>query len=1165
MRRSTIGIALTLFLVLSGTLYARTFVIAPGGNDSNAGSLVSPWRTIAKANATLQAGDTVLVRAGTYNEVLQPARSGQAGLPIVYAAYGDGPAVLLGESLQKRGVIGIGWDFASNSQSNPTSYIIVDGFQIRYQFAGQLPDVPVFSNRFAYVQVSHRLSVYNTIRNCTISQSGDALQNFIGGYRQVGICVDGAQYTLMENNDITGTWIGIWLTGPAPRFNTIRRNTIHDVGSSMVDIGDPEDGTSILQGNLIEGNTFTNSVNEDGIQFEPNYNSDYSVASNRGTIIRNNIVRGCVENAFDLKGAANIVIEGNIVYANHGDDDGNVDGNDRSGGMGGVIHGGTGVPGVASATEDVIIRNNVFFDNYGGIDAGDGYKIYNNTMINNNRDYTGPNSTWRANPGPGFTAVLVYSAANVSIKNNIFADQAQAELSLNPSGMSNGDVDYNMYSNAERVYFADAGGALFTQFDLTGWQQRLAGRGMAGAEQHSFIAVPALVNVPVHPTEDHLQYDFQLSAASRARDAGGPLTVTASGGSGQAIPVVDAGYFFDGFGRTDVSDSIVIGSSGAVKITAVDRTNNVIRVETPISWSAGAGVHRPYRGTSPDIGALESGGASLPATTPPAAIQLAAPVDGANGTPLTPTLSWNGASTVSSYQLQVSTGTAFISNVTDVSGITSTSFALPSLASNTVYYWRVRGVNQGGSGPWSGARSFTTIATVSAPPASLLATPADGTTGLPVTPTLTWNAVSTASSYQVQVSTGSAFTSTVVNASNITTTSYTSPPLTANTSHYWRVRGVNAGGSGAWSATRSFTTLAPTGGSEGLITQLVRNGGFESGTTDWTFSTGGTGSYTTVSPGYNSATSARVTITTTSTTMKLTQQSVPLNQNTMYRLSFAAKSSGGRDMTVGVRKQTSPTTSYGLQSRVIQLTGSWRTFSTYFQTANFTGTVSDAMVQFGFEGYARTGDRYWLDSVELRQATPPPLPSAPSDILPTPGAVEQPTTLAVNWSWVEDADGYRVQIAPDPSFSSAVVDTVVPDTVAIIGPLKGGTRYYRRIQTINISGPGPFSAPAMFTTSTDPAKNGPDEGLPLQTQLDQNFPNPFNPATVIRYHLVGQTHVTLKVFNLLGQEVATLVDNVEAEGVHSVTFNATGLPSGAYFCRLHADGVVETRKMMLAR
>jgi hypothetical protein len=223
------------------------------------------------------------------------------------------------------------------------------------------------------------------------------------------------------------------------------------------------------------------------------------------------------------------------------------------------------------------------------------------------------------------------------------------------------------------------------------------------------------------------------------------------------------------------------------------------------------------------------------------------------------------------------------------------------------------------------------------------------------------------------------------------------------------------------------------------------------------------------------------------------------------------------------------------------------------------------MVQFAFEGYARAGDRYWLDSVDLRQTTPPPLPSAPLNILPTPGAVEQPTTMAVNWDWVEDADGYRVQIAPDPSFTSVVIDTVVSDTVAIVGPLKGGSRYYRRIQTINISGPGPFSTPAVFTTSNDPAKNGPGDAHPVQIGLDQNFPNPFNPATVIRYRLVGQTHVTLKVYNLLGEEVATLVDNEEAEGEHSVTFNATGLPSGAYFCRLHADGVVETRKMMLSR
>ncbi len=1165
MRRTTRGVALILCLIAGSTLFGRTYIVAPGGNDANPGTLAAPWRTIAKATASLQAGDTVLVRAGTYSEVLQPARSGQPGLPIVYAAYGDGPAVLLGESPQKRGVIGIGWDIATNSQTSPASYIVVDGFSIRYQFATQFPDVPVFANRFAYVQVSNRLSVHNTIRNCTIVQDGDPLQNYIDDFRQVGIAVDAAQYTLMENNDIAGMWIGIWLTGPAPRFNTIRRNVIHDVGSSMVDIADPEDGTSILQGNLIEGNTLTNSVNEDGIQFEPNYKSDFSIASNRGTIIRGNIVRGCAENAFDLKGAADIVIEGNIVYGNHGDDDGIVDGNDRSGGMGGVIHGGTGVAGVPSQTAHAIIRNNIFFDNFGGIEAEADYKVYNNTIINNNRDFTGPNSGWRANPGPGFTGILAYGAPNIAIKNNIIAQQAQGEIAINPSGMINGDVDFNLYANDVRVYVCDAGGALFTQYDLAGWVQRLATRGWSGTEQHSLATTPGFVNAPARPTGDHLQYDFQLAAGSPARDAGGSLTFTTTAGSGQSIPVADAGYFCDGFGREDGADSIMVGASTPVRITSVDLVNNVIRIEDPLTWPAGAGVNRPFRGTAPDIGAIESGGSTPVAPPVPAAVGLLTPASGATNVAVSTTITWTAVSSAISYQAQVSSASNFSSTLVDVNGIPSTSLAVTSLANATTYFWRVRGVNLGGAGAWSAVRSFTTVAATTPPSVVSLTTPTAGATGVDAAPTFAWNSANGASGYQIQVSTTTTFAGTVVDAGALTATSYTSNTLATSTQYHWRVRATNAAGAGPWSTVRSFTTADASSGSGTAATQIVRNGGFENGTGEWTFTTGGTGNYTTTTPGYNSTTSGRVTLTTTSTTMKLAQRSLALNQNTMYRLSFAARSSGGRDMTVGVMKQASPFTSYGLTSHVVPLTGGWRIFTIYFLTSNVTGTVGDAMVQFGFEGYAKAGDRYWLDSVDLRTTTPPPPPSAPANILPAPGAVDQPVTIPVQWDWVESADGFRVQIASDPSFTTVVADTVVPDTVAVLGPLKSGTRYYRRIQTINISGPGQFSPTAMFTTAADPSKNGPDAGVPLQIELDQNFPNPFNPATLIRYRLAGQTHVTLRVYNLLGELVATLTDAEEAEGEHTVTFDATGLPSGAYFCRLHADGVIETRKMMLTR
>ncbi|HTY58058.1 MAG TPA: T9SS type A sorting domain-containing protein, partial [Bacteroidota bacterium] len=76
------------------------------------------------------------------------------------------------------------------------------------------------------------------------------------------------------------------------------------------------------------------------------------------------------------------------------------------------------------------------------------------------------------------------------------------------------------------------------------------------------------------------------------------------------------------------------------------------------------------------------------------------------------------------------------------------------------------------------------------------------------------------------------------------------------------------------------------------------------------------------------------------------------------------------------------------------------------------------------------------------------------------------------------------------------------------------------------------------------------ESRPATYSLDQNFPNPFNPSTTIRYSVAHRTHVTLNVFNMLGEKVATLVNGMQEPGSHEARFDAAGLASGAYFYRL---------------
>ncbi|MBT8383743.1 MAG: T9SS type A sorting domain-containing protein, partial [Ignavibacteria bacterium] len=89
--------------------------------------------------------------------------------------------------------------------------------------------------------------------------------------------------------------------------------------------------------------------------------------------------------------------------------------------------------------------------------------------------------------------------------------------------------------------------------------------------------------------------------------------------------------------------------------------------------------------------------------------------------------------------------------------------------------------------------------------------------------------------------------------------------------------------------------------------------------------------------------------------------------------------------------------------------------------------------------------------------------------------------------------------------------------------------------------------------------------IPESFSISQNYPNPFNPTSKIKYQIPELSFVTLKVYDVLGNEVATLVNEEKPTGTNEVEFNAEGLPSGIYFYQLKAGSFSETKKMILLK
>jgi len=570
-------------------VWSQNYYIAPNGSDSNDGTLSQPWETIAKANASLQPGETVYIRQGTYHERIEPARSGTEGNKITYQNYQNEIAKIVGRSATE------------NVVKITKSYIVINGLTLYHE---DLPDCSGYGGcsdfRIMIVSILFSGAHHNEILNNKIVSPYPLVEKDTELFmREGGVTIaSGAHHNLIQGNEIRNmSFMGIGLS-KAPMFTKILNNIVVDYYQDGVHYGQGQD---VNTNTLIEGNTFSGSVRSDGIQ------CDGEGIVNRGIIIRNNIIYNNAENNIDLKGTKNIIVEGNILYGSRGDNDGatryhdHIDPptyNDRQGGNS-LTHGGS------SFSEDIIVRNNIFYDNNGGITGrggnGKGWMIYNNTLVNNARDYTGSNSTYTSARKPSFAGITAGSANNNQIiLNNIIGDGPEAEISAPGSGI---DLDYNLYFNTYKAvklaHYRDNGPSNWDLLTFNQWKNTL------NIDLNSIEQNPQFVNVPSRPIGNHSQFDFSLQSNSPAINKGRFLTTTTSSGSGTQIAVTDVRFFYDGFGIIPGDLIQFEGQTQRARITDVNYNTNVLTVDAALSWTSGLGIGLPYDGSAPDIGAFE--------------------------------------------------------------------------------------------------------------------------------------------------------------------------------------------------------------------------------------------------------------------------------------------------------------------------------------------------------------------------------------------------------------------------------------------------------------------------------------------------------------------------------------------------------------------------------
>jgi hypothetical protein len=215
----------------------------------------------------------------------------------------------------------------------------------------------------------------------------------------------------------------------------------------------------------------------------------------------------------------------------------------------------------------------------------------------------------------------------------------------------------------------------------------------------------------------------------------------------------------------------------------------------------------------------------------------------------------------------------------------------------------------------------------------------------------------------------------------------------------------------------------------------------------------------------------------------------------------------------------------------------------------------------------RGNDGYLCGSAQFDTANSVALlPTTPTLISPSNHSINVSFTPTLFWNTVSGAINYKVQVSTNTGFTNIVDSATVSTNQRTIpaGKLNLASTYYWRVNATNANGTGNWSEVWDFTTIITGVQKITSE-IPNEYKLYNNYPNPFNPVTNIKFDMPKSSDTKITVYDLQGKEVGTLINQKIEAGSYSVDWNASNFSSGIYFYSIKTDYFSDTKKMILLK